>query len=127
MSSLKSSFLHFILLHATLVSMSPPMVHAIFPTTILNYGLQKDMREVVDIMKNLSLNLFSNASANHGHKKPFNQPTDDHTQHKHNHGQSGGRAWRFTPTCYNCGELGHINPQCDKPPRMGGDMYPLPT
>ena len=31
------------------------------------------------------------------------------------------------PTCYNFGKLGHISPQCDKPPRMGGDMYPLPT
>ena len=31
------------------------------------------------------------------------------------------------PTCYNCEELGHISPQCDKPPRMGGDMYLLPA
>ena len=60
-------------------------------------------------------------------RNPFNQPIGDHTQHKHNHGQNGGKGWRFTPTCYNCGELGYISPQCDKPPRMGEYMYPLPT
>ena len=37
------------------------------------------------------------------------------------------RSGRQTPTCYNCGELGHISPHCDKSPIQGGDMYPLPT
>ena len=27
--------------------------------------------------------------------------------------------------CWNCGEWGHISPQCDKLVRMGGDMYPI--
>ena len=71
--------------------------------------------------------MLINGGANQGQKKPFNQAIGDHTQHNHNHGQSGGRGWQFTPTCYNGGELGDISPQCDKPPRMGGDMYPLPT
>ena len=31
------------------------------------------------------------------------------------------------PTCFNCGELGYISPQCNTPPRMGEDMYPLPA
>ncbi|MCO5579973.1 hypothetical protein L7F22_033840 [Adiantum nelumboides] len=29
--------------------------------------------------------------------------------------------------CYNCGEWGHKSPQCDKPKRIGGDMFPLPS
>ncbi|MCO5563836.1 hypothetical protein L7F22_017485 [Adiantum nelumboides] len=29
--------------------------------------------------------------------------------------------------CYNCSEWGHKSPQCDKPKRMGGDMFPLPS
>ena len=79
---------------------------------------------MVDLMKNLILNLLSNIGANWGPKKPFNQATSDHTQHKHNHGQSGDKGWRFTPTFYNYDELGHTIPQCDKPPRMGGDIFP---
>ena len=47
-----------------------------------------------------------------------NQPTNDGTN---------GKSLRQTQTCYNCGELGHISPHCDKPPRQGGDMYPLPA
>ena len=113
--------------HATVVLVPPPVMPAVVAAAVPDDGLQKDMREVVDLMKNLSLNLLGNAGANRGQRKPFNQATGDHSQHKHNHGQSGGKGWRFAPTCYNCGELGHISPQCDKPPRMGGDMYPLPT
>ena len=110
--------------HATVVSVPPPVM----PTVVAaDDALRKEMREVVDLMKNISLNLLSNGGANQGQNKPFNQATCDHPQHKHNHGQSGGKGWRFTPTCSNCGELGHISPQCDKPSRMGGDMYPLPT
>ena len=33
---------------------------------------------------------------------------------------------RFIPTCYNCGELGHLRTQCTKLMGMGGNMYPLP-
>ena len=38
-----------------------------------------------------------------------------------------GRGRCYNPTCHNCGKLGHISPECDKPPHMGGDMYPLPS
>ena len=96
--------------HATMVSVPPLAMPTVVAAAVPNDGLRKDMREVVDLMKNLSLNLLGNTSANRGPRKPFNQATGDHSQHKHNHGQSGGKGWRFTPTCYNCGELGHISP-----------------
>ena len=83
-------------------------------------GLRQEMRQVVDLMKNLSLNLLSNVG-NQGHGRSSNQPNG-------NGGQgNGGRKWRNIPTCYNSGEIGHISPQCNKAKRMGGDLYPLPT
>ena len=79
------------------------------------------MKQVVDLMKNLSLNLLNGAGNGRRGGRQSNQPNGDSGQ------ANGGRRWRNMPTCYNCGELGHISPQCDKPPRMGRDMYPLPT
>ncbi|MCO5601602.1 hypothetical protein L7F22_055725 [Adiantum nelumboides] len=73
-------------------------------------------------MKNLSLNLLSNARNYHGQGRQFNQTNNNGGQNS-----GGGKQWKNVPTCYNCGELGHISPQCDKPKRLGGDMYPLPA
>ena len=50
--------------HATMVSTPPPVMLAVVATAVLDDGLQKDMREVVDLMKNLSLNLLSNTGSN---------------------------------------------------------------
>ena len=38
----------------------------------------------------------------------------------------GGKG-TFAPDrkCFNCGDWGHYSTHCDKPPRMGDDMYPL--
>ena len=84
------------------------------------------MRQMVDLMKDLSLNMLGNVGNNRGRARFANQPGGE-GQPKNGARQSNGRGWRQIPTCYNCGELGHISPQCDKPPRMGGDMYPLPA
>ena len=78
-------------------------------------------------MKNLSLNLLSNAGNAQGRGRQANQFNGDNGQGKTSNGLNNGRGWRKVPTCYNYGELGHISPQCDKPPRIGGDTYPLPT
>ena len=64
---------------AIVVSVPPPVMPAVVATTILDDGLRKDMREVVDLMKNLSLKLLGNAGANRGPRKPFNQATGDHS------------------------------------------------
>ncbi|MCO5604219.1 hypothetical protein L7F22_058382 [Adiantum nelumboides] len=102
-----------------------PVVAPVVPPTVTliqDDGLRQDMRQVVDLMKNLSLNLLSNAGNHHGQGRQFNQTNSSGGQNS-----GGGKRWKNVPTCYNCGELGHISPQCDKPKRLGGDMYPLPT
>ena len=113
--------------HAHMVPVATQVMLAIVTTLVLDDGLKQEMRQVVDLMKNLSLNLLSNARNAQGHGRQANQFNGDNGQGKTGNGLNNGRGWRKVPTCYNCGELGHISPQCDKPSRMGGDMYPLPT
>ena len=74
------------------------------------------MKQVVDLMKNLSLNLLNGVGIGCRAGRQSNQPTN---------GGQNGKSQRQTSTCYNFGELGHINPHCDKPPRQGSDMYLL--
>ncbi len=109
--------------HAVAPVVTPVM--PVVPTaSVQDDGLRQEVRQVVDLMKNLSLNFLGNAQ---GRGRQYNQPANDGGQGRNGSGSNSGRGWRKIPTCYNCGELGHISPQCDKPPRMGGDMYPLPA
>ncbi|MCO5596443.1 hypothetical protein L7F22_050506 [Adiantum nelumboides] len=94
-------------------------------TIVQDDGLRQDMRQVVDLIKYLSLNMLGNVGNNRVQGKFANQPRTEERP-RNDVGQSNGRIWRQTPTCYNSRELDHISPQCKKPPRMGGDMYPLP-
>ncbi|MCO5548055.1 hypothetical protein L7F22_001511 [Adiantum nelumboides] len=103
-----------------LIPVAPQVVPAVVNATVPDDGLRQEMRQVVDLMKNLNLNLLSNVGHNYDQRRNSSQPRNDG-------GQNGGKKWKNVPTCYNCGELGHISPQCDKPRRMGGDMYHLPT
>ena len=84
-------------------------------------GLRHKIKQVLDLMKNLSLNLLVNARNVQGHGRKANHPNGDGGQ------GNGGKRWRNMPTCYSCGEIGHINHLCNKTKRMGGDMYPLPA
>lgn len=76
--------------------------------------LKKEGKQMMELMKNLSLNLVENGSGR-----------------GRGRGAAGGRGFyggrRTPPTCFNCGELGHYSTECDKPYRAGGDMFPLPS
>ncbi|RYA73815.1 hypothetical protein DD595_24815, partial [Enterobacter cloacae complex sp. 4DZ3-17B2] len=114
--------------HEPVVPVTTQVMPAVVTTAVQDDGLRQDMRQMVDLMKNLSLNMLGQVGNNRGRGRFANQPNQSGGEERPRNGvgQSNGRFWRQTPTCYNCGELGHISPQCDKPPRMGGDMYPLP-
>ena len=47
-----------------MVPITPLVVPKVVTTTMPDDGLRQDMKEVVDLMKNLSLNLLSNAGNN---------------------------------------------------------------
>ncbi|MCO5555446.1 hypothetical protein L7F22_008991 [Adiantum nelumboides] len=81
------------------------------------------MHEVVGLMKNLSVHMMGGGRGQgYGYGRGYGS----------NEGFSGGRGRGMAGRgdmfqCYNCGEWDHKSPQCDKPKRMGGDMFPLPS
>ena len=87
--------------------------------------IHQDLHQVVDMMKTLSINLMNQGGGQRGCGRGYNS----YNQGEDHQSRSGGygRGRRPIPTCYNCGELGHISLDCPKPRRMGGDMYPLPS
>ncbi|MCO5603805.1 hypothetical protein L7F22_057957 [Adiantum nelumboides] len=84
---------------------------------------QKEMQEVFGLMKNLSVHMMGGGRGQgYGYGCGYGS----------NEGFAGGRGRGMAGRgdmfqCYNCGEWGHKSPQCDKPKRMGGDMFPLPS
>ena len=114
--------------HVHAVAPVAPTVVPVVPTaSVQDDGLRQEVRQVVDLMNNISINLLSNVGNAQGHGRQSNQPSGNNGQNQNGGGSNNGRGWRKKPTCYNCEELGHISPQCDKLPRMGGNMYPLPA
>ncbi|MCO5557881.1 hypothetical protein L7F22_011453 [Adiantum nelumboides] len=86
-------------------------------------GHDNEMQEVVGLMKNLSVHMMGGGrSQGYGYERGYGS----------NESFAGGRGRGMAGRgdmfqCYNCGEWGHKSPQCDKPKRMGGDMFPLPS
>ena len=73
-------------------------------------------------MKNMSLNLM-NSTGGRGRGKQYYASGDGPSGGGSGRGYTGKRL----PTCFRCGELGHYSTECDRPPRAGGDMFPLPS
>ncbi|MCO5573710.1 hypothetical protein L7F22_027484 [Adiantum nelumboides] len=86
-------------------------------------NFQKEMQEVVDLMNNLSVHMMGGERGQgYGYGRGYGS----------NEGFAGGRGRDMAGRgdmfqCYNCGEWSHKSPQCDKPKRMGGDMFCLPS
>ena len=83
---------------AHVVPVVTQVVPAVVTTTAQDDGLRQDMRQVVDLMKNLSLNMLGNAGNNRGRGRFANQPRGE-GQTKNGVGQTNGRGWRQIPTC----------------------------
>lgn len=106
------------------VQPSLPSVTPSAPPSGETEELRRDMQQVVDLMKNMSLNLM-NSTGGKGRGKQYYAPSEGPPT-----GGSGGKGYysrRRLPTCFKCGELGHYSTECDRPPRAGGDMFPLPS
>ncbi|MCO5584217.1 hypothetical protein L7F22_038141 [Adiantum nelumboides] len=84
--------------HTHVIPILAPVVPPIV-TPIQDDGLRQDMRQVVDLMKNLSLNLLSNTENHHDQGRKFNQTNNNGEQNS-----GGGKRWKNVPTCYNCGD-----------------------
>ncbi|MCO5604339.1 hypothetical protein L7F22_058504 [Adiantum nelumboides] len=81
------------------------------------------MQEVVGLMKNLSVHMMGGGRGQgYGYGRGYG--SNDCFASGKGRGMAG-RGDMFQ--CYNCGQWGHKSPQCDKPKRMGGDMFPLPS
>ncbi|MCO5551876.1 hypothetical protein L7F22_005382 [Adiantum nelumboides] len=81
------------------------------------------MQKVVGLMKNLSVHMMGGGRGQgYGYGRGYGS----------NECFAGGRRRGMAGRgdmfqCYNCGEWGHKSPQCDKPKRMGGEMFLLPS
>ncbi|MCO5560222.1 hypothetical protein L7F22_013833 [Adiantum nelumboides] len=84
--------------------------------------------DMMTMMQELRLNVLGGGGGHgRGRGRGVAQPYEVQSNANLGRGQGAFEPpRRFIPTCYNCGELGHIRTQCPRPIRMGGDMFPLP-
>ena len=69
----------------------PPIVPLVPTAPVQDDGLRQEVRQVVDLMKNLSLNLLGSAQ---GRGRQYNQPANDGGQGRNGSGSNSGRDWR---------------------------------
>ena len=79
--------------HEPMVPITPQVMPAVVTIAVQDDGLRQDMRQMVDLMKNLSLNMLGNVGNNRGRVRFANQPGDEEKP-RNGAGQSNGRVWR---------------------------------
>ena len=79
----------------------------------------------MELMKSLSLNWVESVGRGRGRGMLGRKSKEALSSEMNARGIGRGRGYPSSVKCWNCGEWGHISPQCDKPVRMGGDMYPI--
>ena len=78
-----------------------PIVPMATPATVATDGLRQDMREDVDLMKNLTLNLVSQSSGGRAQGKGFYQARSEGQVGNNGGGCGYGKGRCYNPTCYN--------------------------
>ena len=87
--------------------------------------LKKDIHDAVELIKSLSLNWVEFGGRGRG-RGIMGRKVEGALDAEASPGGIGrGREYPSSVKCWNCEEWGHISPQCDKPVRLGGDMYPI--
>ena len=87
--------------------------------------MKRDIHDAVELMKSLSLNWVESAGRGRGRSMMGRKVEEAHGSEISPGGIGRDRGYPSSVKCWNCGEWGHISPQCDKPVRMGGDIYPI--
>ena len=78
--------------HEPMVPVTPQVVPAVVTTAVQDDGLRQDMRQMVDLMKNLSLNMLGNVGNNRGRVRFANQQGGEEKPKNGASGQSNGKV-----------------------------------
>lgn len=87
--------------------------HIVYPMVVYrDKEMRRDMKKIVDLMKELSINMMNNGGRDRGPNGAKGC------------GRGSSRGYYVRPpSCFNCGDLVHYSNECNKP----RDMYYVPT